>query len=356
MKTCFLHAGIHKTGTTALQRYLSDNFHALRARGLLAPRFGMTNAGAHYDLVRALVGTDGGSLTRADAESVAPRFSAWQGDLIVSSESLQNLLALRQAGPVAAYFQDCGYRVVVVLHLREQAEWANAVHGQVVKSFRYAGSLRNYIAEMNANGYFLYSNRIAGAEAVGCDVIVRRYDAATRRNGIVADFFSAIGRPVDAADPIVVNASIGPVGIAAARDLLKRLVAGGLSLSGYQTIHCATAFQAIYDAMPPETARYWGLSAAQTAFVRDVAREDNRRVADRFWSGEPLEPAERETTVFDPAVATGEDRDRYRQLVDAAWPRLLAIAQDAGLARRDLPMVWRETVTVGAADIELVPC
>ena len=136
-RTCYLHAGTHKTGTTAIQRFLAENEAALARGGTWYPRAARTSAAfpGHHNLVYELLGDplfDPRAGTLADV--VAELAAAGAPRACLSSENFEwlhvrpgALRALRDA--LAAL----GYRPVVVLALREQADYAESLYAELTK-------------------------------------------------------------------------------------------------------------------------------------------------------------------------------------------------------------------------------
>ena len=300
----------------------------------------MARNGGHYALIRAIVGTGNGPVPKEDIAALKQRFSSWRGDLVVTHENIQILLAQGEAGKVTRFFQDCGYRVVVVLYLREQAVWLNSLYCQGIKSFRFLGSIADCFAGQRAGNMFDFSTRISAAEALGCGVIVRHYGREVRQRGIVSDFFAAIGHPVVAGSRQAANDNPGPIALSAAQDLHRRLLAEVRVLSGLQKVRCMRALREEAEKLGADKVNAWYLTPAQTDFVRGLTAAGNRTLADRFWEGQGFELENFPRTVFDQEQASAEDKGFYTALAEAAWPRLLAIAADADLAASANEPVW----------------
>jgi len=116
-----LHIGAPKTGTTALQQFLSTNEAALRARGISYMRAGRSHI-AHNPLPTAIAQGRAAEMLRAimDEHDAAP-------DLlhVISSEIMFRIIVAQRLGP----FLPAGMRgaVRVLCYLRRQDHYLEAI-------------------------------------------------------------------------------------------------------------------------------------------------------------------------------------------------------------------------------------
>jgi|GEM_PF-1793252 hypothetical protein len=210
-RVCFVHVGTHKTGTTAIQRFLAANEAALASAGTAYPRAGRLSPAypGHHNLAFELNGD--------------PRFDASLGTLgdviaevtgaervCLSSEDFEYLharpallIALRNA------IASAGYRPVIVIYLRAQAEYLESLYAEDVK---HGGvlSFEGFAAGILKRGVHRYPNglglafeytRLVGpfAAVFGLDsVIVREYTRAESAFAFVRDFVRLIDGAHDA--------------------------------------------------------------------------------------------------------------------------------------------------------------
>ncbi len=132
-----LHIGRHKTGTSAIQRYLADNRAAYADEGVIIPEFGggeevdsdLADRVAHHQLARAFAhGT-----TATPAEHMA-----WQNALQDAAKGGHTVVLTSEA------FQNCtdfsalrrlcqGFYVEVICYLREYLDYALSAYAQEIK-------------------------------------------------------------------------------------------------------------------------------------------------------------------------------------------------------------------------------
>lgn len=144
----FLHAGFHKTGTTAIQKFAARHRRRLRAGGILYPRLWPATfrplAGHHF-LFHAVAGHEG-HVSLAKAQKLVDRWrrravvEGWS--VLLSSEANCRYMAEVSAGGHGAKAQFAekledllsGFDVVPVLVVRRQDDFARSLYQEHVIS------------------------------------------------------------------------------------------------------------------------------------------------------------------------------------------------------------------------------
>ncbi|OGT80561.1 MAG: hypothetical protein A3H91_16940 [Gammaproteobacteria bacterium RIFCSPLOWO2_02_FULL_61_13] len=191
----YIHAGLSKTGTTALQQFLARNRDGLAARGYYVPNAGLRRT-QHYYLQASL---------RAVTETYLD-YSHWQElrdelgqrsepNIILTSEGfsdVDNIAALRDLAHGIAK------RVHVILYFRRQDEWVRSKYKTSVKDQRrFNGSLSLYLLHKtarlrNACDYLSRArkwSRVFSAK----NLSLRPYRHVVGARGVVGDFLGLIG-------------------------------------------------------------------------------------------------------------------------------------------------------------------
>jgi hypothetical protein len=213
---CYLHIGTHKTGTTTVQAFSARNDAWLGRRGVHYPRAGRTQHG-HHNVAWELYG---------DAR-FTPRFGtlAALGDelrrckkpvVAISSEDLCLLHDLPGAiGRLAATIADSGYEPFVVLDVRPQIDYVEALYATyALLAGRHDDfmnfpprSFDDFASEGFATGqitscrpslltYDCLADAFAGV--VGRErVIVRAYRAGPEPGALVESWLAQIAVPLD---------------------------------------------------------------------------------------------------------------------------------------------------------------
>jgi hypothetical protein len=208
----YIHAGSHKTGTTAIQHTLGAAADALRQQGICWPLLS-PNPG-HHKLVRAAFGRD--PVARFQTRRLAYRVrrqSRGCGTTVLSCEKIyrigyeffasadqhtdenrrRRVAVLRKLrGLFAEHFD-----IRVILYLRRVDEFAESMYKELLFRKPYAGRFlfENFLREQRA--LFNYGDQVRELEECLGPVAVYSYHAA-RRTGLIEHFCSLIGASVPA--------------------------------------------------------------------------------------------------------------------------------------------------------------
>ncbi len=200
MRRCYLHIGTHKTGTTSIQRSLTQA--PLSEAGFYFPNTGKWTADSgHHGLASAVASSQHDALV----DSLIQEISLVPHHIILSSEEFTHMLWRNTQG-----FQNLVDRVLtvtdrvtVILYLRRQADYIESNYIERLKSqFRLGFSAYAFarIDEDLAEFPLDYLRLIEVLDRIqNVDIEVRSYDAV-RASGALADFLSVIDWP--AAHPI----------------------------------------------------------------------------------------------------------------------------------------------------------
>ncbi len=121
----WIHAGLHKTGTTSLQSFLVQNRDTLAAQGLLYVRAG-TNPylNGNHNVAWELTGDRRFELDTGCLEEAAQEIADFDGDAILSSEDFESLLHRPQGfDPLLRHDLLRRHQVTIVIYVRNQAEY-----------------------------------------------------------------------------------------------------------------------------------------------------------------------------------------------------------------------------------------
>jgi hypothetical protein len=133
MSIVLLHAGTHKTGSTALQLLLANNREALGRAGVYVPATGVApgaNVG-HHALAGALYRSDAGTLLQ---ELLAELRRADAPLAVLSSEEFSPLAHVNPGiTPLLDALRSAGHDVRVLVYLRAQHDWAESLYGEHVR-------------------------------------------------------------------------------------------------------------------------------------------------------------------------------------------------------------------------------
>lgn len=191
MPRLFLHIGTPKTGSTAIQHFLARNFDQLRAQGVNFVREGRKRE-AHNLVLQA---RRAGNIAAVMDKVVAEIESRPEATHILTSEMYFGAGAAQDLADALPDTLRADTRILV--YLRRQDRFLEALYKQRVKTGRYLGGALDFARAKLGNGHYL---RTLGpyAAAFGQDnIIVRPFERQLFRDGNIvcdaADLFGVTG-------------------------------------------------------------------------------------------------------------------------------------------------------------------
>lgn len=195
----FLHIGSHKTGTTAIQEFASENSEWLKKNGLLYPSFdliGGPRERSHLGMVNRVTRAE--SLPDAESPDMLMRKAREAAeaeglDILLSAESLFRLDD-NSAGKVTRMLaENLGESEFVLLcSLRARAEFAESLYRNHYRAYcKEPEHFREWLERSQSN--FQYEAILARyAKPLQAQIRLMPYSKATR-DGFVAAFFKGFG-------------------------------------------------------------------------------------------------------------------------------------------------------------------
>lgn len=207
----YLHIGMHKTGTTSLQRSMAAARATLLKRGILYPSgtlgLNAKDTDAHHFLAHAINGRRTSytpdvpfDLLEAHCNAMAEAAAAHKGPTILSSEDFSHL----RPAEVKQLAELLPSETKIIVYFRRQDYWADSLYGQMLKTGR-SRSIEDFLKKQN--GRLNYSRFLQRwKSAFGKDsLIVRTYEGDVQEN-LWPDFCEAIGQPEAISDiPVMRN-------------------------------------------------------------------------------------------------------------------------------------------------------
>lgn len=211
LKTCFIHIGTHKTGTSSVQAFLRINDLLLGERGVFVPRFGRPlnhfandQKCGHHNVPWEML--EGAQFEPENGGLLDVVHRVYQSGLpvaVISSEDFS--LLYQQPGALAKInetFLDAGYQPKPILYLRSRGNYVDSLYAELLKH----GIRRSYddfleeILEAGAARFdgrsfpFQYSAIAdAYADAFGKqNLVVRSYDLVGSGNDLLLDFLKIV--------------------------------------------------------------------------------------------------------------------------------------------------------------------
>lgn len=345
MKRIILHAGLPKTGSTAIQRFLSERREALLRLGILFPEAGATNGGNHKPLVAGMLGRPLPKRYRDAPDAFLEECARHPGrTVLVSAEFLGNYFGGEgKRTAVLDFLAAAGFRTTILVYVRPDAEQINSSYVQQVKTFEIDAPFRDYALERADKARSRYAQFRKLARPPEVETMFRPYDGALRASGVVRDLLAAIDLSASERDALgaesrLNEAPVGPVAIAAARATLARLRAGGRELTDRQKTAMQRELLGLVERDEPEPP-FRGVDAGLARAIDERLAEERNRFSLAAWGRNwdevfpPTEAGELRANLFDPAGAEPSAATRYERLLDRLGSAAEAVLADETLAR-----------------------
>lgn len=186
MTEIYVHMGMHKTGTSAVQNAMMINRRALLKRGVLYPVTGQKGP-AHHPLAAGLIGDP---FDLGLWKDLAAEIEAAGAEKVVLSSEMFEFVGTPEGW--SAMVSALGQRPIVVCYLRRQSEYLVSSYNQHVKN-GHAHSFEAHIEKMMPRlDYLAMLQMIEGV--VGRDrILLRTYERQRLPQGVVPDFLASLG-------------------------------------------------------------------------------------------------------------------------------------------------------------------
>lgn len=282
-----VHAGLPKTGSSALQRFLVLNGGRLRAAGVLVPETGQAEGGAHHPLMFDLAGLNplvrGAALN--DLEQEIRDSGADQ--VLISSEFLYGVLRWGFAGRALRRLARRGFRLRVHMFVRPQTDFAVSAYPEFLRNM-VAGVRFPVFVETNFLPYAGDYREIAAvmARGTGAEVTYLPYNAAARREGVWWSLLDGIGVEADPEGfeaPGEVNRSLGPAGVSALTQALMRIEREGMVARWGHRKSVRLALLYATHRLRPEEARFNPLTPNRRRRLWEQCGPANEALARAAW-------------------------------------------------------------------------
>lgn len=339
MRRIFLHAGQPKTGTSAIQLLLRENREALERFGYLVPKAGADATGNYGVLIDAILSQPVPTTYADCVERFRNEVDAHPDKtVIVSAESLDYRFRSDETrDQIVGFLRDLRLATTVVIFIRPDAEALSSAYAQQVKSFLYNSTLDQFIRPQR------YAHLLKLAQLPGIQTIFRPYTAEVRRVGAGREFLRVIGVPEEelarlGPEPRV-NESVGPIAVAAACEIRRRIEQAGLQPTDQQRLALKEELFRLTQLEEPEPP-FYGIDANLHKQVERRVAKDREKFAQAAWGkswqavfgSDPA--ASKRCNVFDPATAAPEVLKKYERITAALWSAAQRILKDPSHATR----------------------
>lgn len=212
MRRVFIHCGLHKTGTTALQQFLVSAAPSLLQLGTLIPKAGRLDhfGGGHHNIAWHLTRDRRYDQSFGTLEQLITEIAAFDGDAVLSSEDFETCVGSpRLFAPLTEDIRLRGRKFIFVVYLRDQISYAeglfteNLGHGIGDDCLAVVREIleRRVLPAWEWRFQFDYLQLARRIRAAGPHDVVMRSYAALLGGSVVSDFVAVLspGTVVDAA-------------------------------------------------------------------------------------------------------------------------------------------------------------
>ncbi len=194
-KTLYLHIGIEKTGTSAIQYHLYANRELLKNHDIYYPETGLWHDKSHHGFAFALfeIGAWGVNQPKeAMLKDLIDEYHASDcNNIIISSEILRSFYKNKNAKWFFEEIKAVVNEIKIIVYLRRQDKWLASLYNQNIKDpvTKYSNSFESFVEKMHDEGD--YSKLIEGWGTIlnKEDLIIKLYnDKKVDNRQFVADF------------------------------------------------------------------------------------------------------------------------------------------------------------------------
>jgi hypothetical protein len=203
-RSCIIHIGTHKTGTTSQQYFLMQHAQELLAQGLFFPTTGWYGVvPGHHGVAWELLWQDGGPILPQLLDEIR---SSGAPAAILSAEDFSLLYAHPKAlERLIDALLSIGYVPKILVYLRAQGPFAESIYVERIKHGD-ARPLETFLQEIEKHGYITmgeslrlqlrYTEMLAPfARLLGLEnILVRPYLEGQDPSRVFSDFLESIGR------------------------------------------------------------------------------------------------------------------------------------------------------------------
>lgn len=206
-RTCYIHIGTHKTGTTSIQAFLALNRERLSAKGVVLPTAGSDGdpgVATHHKLARELNATASPTV-RTELDAVGNELR--QSSATVACLSSEDFTFLWDKPAALERLRNvilqANFTPRIVVYLRPQVPYLIAIFAENVRH-GYRKAFHEYLDDVLTRGHYVWGDGAgppfdydrlldAFAAVFGRDaLIVRRYRAAAPSRSLLISFARAI--------------------------------------------------------------------------------------------------------------------------------------------------------------------
>jgi hypothetical protein len=204
MKKLYIHCGLHKTGTTALQIFLRNNTESLRAAGILVPSAGCVYsvASGHHNIAWQITRDRRFDKEFGDIGALTDEIRNFSGDILLSSEDFEGSLGRPDAfAPLVRFAISTQREPVLIIYVRNQISYLESLYcemlghgfGEEYKTMAEQAIDQKMCLMKEWVFHFDYRGLAVTVASIPNVRLVFRNFHTLKDNSIAADFMSILG-------------------------------------------------------------------------------------------------------------------------------------------------------------------
>lgn len=294
MKTLFVHIGMPKTGTTAIQNFCYENQKILNQKGYDYPKF----AHIYGDTIARV--RNGHFLV---PEEIAQNKEVFQKNMALVMERFQtvpNIILSDEAiwTPAAKCKVVCnalkeesakgGFQVKVILYLRRQDQYLSSIWNQYVKGKNETKPWDEFVQNPSQAGKMNYATNLKQITSIlGKDAVtVRRFEPKRFIGGsIYADFLQAVG--LEMTEEFVLSKYVRNEKLSGNTHEIMRIINGMPGVDREKAKFFSRILLSYADVSGKEYPSEMFSKEEAEIFMKKYQKE-NKRVSEEFFDGEEL--------------------------------------------------------------------
>ena len=301
MKTLYLHIGLPKTGTSAIQRFLNDNSEVLERRGYAYPIMPVEykNHASQRRNAHFLVEQEYDENGKPDMEATLKKRQLCMGvvkecfknadNVILTDESLWNQLGgdgIEILEYMADFCSENDVLLKLVVYLREQSEYMLSLWRQKVRAGRVLPPWSEFARKSHSNFNFHKQLKRLMQYVEKENMIVKIYDRESFSGGnIFSDFLGAVG--LEFTDEYIIEKELVNLSLSDNQTEIKRILntLQGENAGVNSEVSRLLEKPLIVLSQNPEMNRnpYSLLTKGDTEYISEKYRESNERVRQEFF-------------------------------------------------------------------------
>jgi hypothetical protein len=339
MTRIIVHAGQPKTGTSSIQEFLVQNREEFLKLGYLFPVSGATINGNHAHLVRRMVGLTVPPRHEACLDEFLDEIRQHPGrNVLISSESTWGFFTNgRSHQDIVKFLHQISNEIELILYVRDDAEQINSAYGQMVKTFFEGSDFESFTIDRVKRNKVYYPRLLDATSSEHVSLTARPFNKELQKRGVIRDFVSLLGFSGDEFKNLDhrVNETIGPIGIAIAREVMRRIAEMQQKISDRQRGALQRALLRHLSGGDMSEPSYCGMNDGLRRYVRENLAPEQDEFAKSVWKNsweEIFGQDSRKNNEFNLIQADLRSRENYDRILSLVWQEAESILNNKNIA------------------------